>query len=362
MADHFYGVAFVPDCSPPFGALHGTDFSGADGNVYRACIGDPAGGASQYSSFDDGAITSEGVHNPVLSPDKTKILFELANPSTGFTEIWVVANTPGSNATQLLADASNYYLHPSWHPDSDQFVCVHGASGAILGAIVSSAVSTPGTTAVLKNKSGTQSPFRPQYNFDGTRIAYLFDTNVGGTGDLMVMDDDGTNDASVDNAVKYRFQGAQFSWANASNVIAYDDGDNTVGTCKTNVINDDGTGKVQINANGDAAGLTCRVSHLAWPPDDSYVVFSANLGLGVGHNPIRAELDGSTTTDLAFSHGAWLQDNFRQVLVADNRIWFINSQVQLGSVALDGTDYVNYLTIDGAAMADFSTGDGWYFN
>lgn len=348
-------------CSPPFSAFEGTDGDG-DVNIYRACVGNDAGLASKITNLNDGGVTSDGMHNPVMSPNGTKILFELANTSTGYTEIWVVSRTPGSTPTQLVADASNYCLHPSWGADNDTFVYVKGAGGALTGgSILKDTVSSPGSPTTLKTASGGFSPYRPAFNFDGTRVAYLWDQDVGGTGHLRVMDADGTNDASLDTAVKYRFQGPQFSWAHASNVLAYDDGD-TSGAGNTYVINADGTGQVQINANGVAAGLTCRVSDRAWPPDDSYVVFSANLALGVGHNPIRAELDGSNTTDLDASHGAYAQDYFRHVLVADNRIWFIQSNVVLGSVALDGTDYRADLTIDGAAMGSFANGDGWFYN
>lgn len=349
---------FVPVCSPPFGATEGTSGDG-DYNVYRACVGDTAGEATRYTDFDDGGLTSEGIRNPVLSPDGSKILFELDPTSSGFTEIWVVDNTPGSTATQVLADASNYLMHASWHPDSDQFVYVHGASGSFLGSIKKSSVSTPGTTSTLKTKDATNSPFRPQFNFDGSRVAYLWDTNVGGTGHLRVMDDDGTNDSALDTAVKYRFAGAQFAWSNDGTMIAYDDG--ASGSNIAYVINADGTGRTQINAAGDALGGTCRVSDRAWPPDDSYVVIAAGLGAGY-QDVVRAELDGSDTTILATGHGSWNQDYFRQVLVADNRIWFIESATVLGSVAIDGTDYRTDLTIDLAAMDDFGSGDGWYYN
>lgn len=354
------GIA-MQGCSPPFGCFEGTDGDG-DANVYRACVDDLAGQATQITDFDDGGVTSEGIHNPVLSPDRRWILFELANPSTGFFEIWVVSSAPGSPGTQLLSDASNYYIHPFWHPDSDTFVCVKGAAGALSGgSILKTSVSDIGTIATLKTAAGGFSPYRPQFNFDGSRVAYNWDQDVGGTGHLRVMDDDGTNDAALDTAVQYRFQGAQFGWANGINVIAYDDG--VPGSNAAYVINDDGTGKVQINANGVAAGALTRVSDRAWPPNDSYVIISAATGIfGSYQDAVRAELDGSTTSVILTTNGGWLQDYFRQVLVFAGRIWFIESQTVLGSCLINGTDYRNDLTIDGAAMDDFGTGDGWFYN
>lgn len=353
------GRIFLTSCSPPFGALLGTDFPGADGNVWRACVGDTAGQASMYTDFNDGAITSEGVHNPVLSPCNTKILFELANPSTGYTEIWVVANTPNSTATQLIADASNYVMMPMWHPDCDQFTYVHGAGGSLLGSVKKSSVSSPGITTTLKSASGTFSPFRPAFNYDGSKIAYVFDQNIGGTGQLRVMNSDGTGDTSIDSAVRYRFQGAQFSWALSMNVICYDDGVPS-GTNAAYIINSDGTGQTQVNAAGDAASTMVRVSHTAWPPTEDYVIFQSFSGFGGG--PARGELDGSTSTSLNLFNGPWSQDYFRQVILYNQRIWYIKSATQLASMLLDGTDVRNDLTITGAEMDDFSNGDGWYYN
>ena len=345
-------------CGPPFGAFEGTSGDG-DANVYRACVGDVAGEASKITSFNDGGLTSEGCHNPVLSPDGSKILFELSNPSTGYQEIWVVSSTPGSGATQLLADASNYYMHPWWHPDGDRFLCVHGSGGSFDGSIISTSVSDPGTVATLKSTDGIYSPFRPQFNFDGSRIAYMWDKQIGAGGELRVMDPDGSNDSLLDTIDRYRFQGGQYSWANAANKLAYDNGAGGVNTAY--VINDDGTGKTQINANGVAAGANVRVSDRAWPPGDGYVVVSSQC-LGLQLTPVRAELDGSNTTALDATHGASGTAHFRQVLVAGGRIWFIESSLLVVSIALAGGDYRVDLTIDGAAMNAFTTGDGWYYN
>lgn len=353
------GRAFVLTCSPPFGDSQGTD--GNDVNVWRACVGDTAGLATQYSDFTDGATLVADVFNPVISPDLSSILFNIRNQSTGFFEIWLVANQPGSTATQVLADASNYLLAPSWHPDSDQFTYHRGAGGALSGgAIEKSSVSNPGSVTVLKSAAGGQSPFRPQFNFDGSRIAYMFDNDIGTGGELRVMDADGSNDIQLDTGVRYLAQGPQFSWAHAMNVIAYDDGQS--GTNAAYVINDDATGRVQINSAGTAAGASVRVSDRAWPVGDGYVVYGSQLGgAGTVYNPIHAELDGSTTSTLNGSHGAWAQDYFRKVLVANNRIWWIEDTNTLAGVALDGTDYTVYLTIDGAAMKSFASGSGWFY-
>ena len=95
------------------------------------------------------------------------------------------------------------------------------------GTIYKDTVSSPGSPTSLKAATGGRSPFRPQFNFDGSRIAYLMDEDVGsGAGQLRVMDDDGTNDASIvatSDPVRLD-QPAQLSWATGANMIAFETG------------------------------------------------------------------------------------------------------------------------------------------
>lgn len=349
------GVTVIPVCSPPFALFEGSG-GDSDSNVFRACNQ----AASQITDFNDAGTTCEQATQPVLSPDGTKILFEVLSPSSGYTEIWVVNNLQGSTATQLLADGSNYYMMPSWHPDSDQFLCVHGASGAFEGSVEATSVTDPGTIDVLVTQDGTNAPYRPQYNFDGSRVAYFWDLILGPGGELWVMDSDGTNNAQLDSAVDYRFQGAQGGWANTTDVFAYDDGGG--GSSHVYLINGDGSGKTQLDVNGADPGSSAKCSDRPWPPDDSYVVYSAVTAFVTGFNPIRAELDGSDTTVLNNAHGGANNTYFRQVLVYDGRIWFIETGTTLASCALDGTGYRVDLVTDGVILDSFTVSDAWYEN
>lgn len=347
-------------CGPPFSAFEGTDGDG-DVNLFKCCTGDGAGIATYITNYNDGGTTTDGMHNPTVSPDTGSVIYEQSDVGTGFTEIWVVPNLTFETPTQVLADGSNYLFHPWWGPDSDTIVYVRGAAGALIGGSIETVAISGGSPTVLKSAAGGLSPYRPQFSPDGTMIAYMFDQDVGtGASQLRVMNADGSGDILLDTIDRYRLQGGQFSWSPNSQMIAYDDGAN--GTNAAYVINADATGKTQINANGDAAGANVRVSDRAWPRNGSYVVFSSDLALGAGHNPIRAELDGSDTTDLNAAHGAWAQDYFRQVIVHENRIWFIENNTTVASCSMTGSAYRVDLTIDGAQMGDFSTGDGWYFN
>lgn len=357
------GVALV--LSPPFTAYGGAATSG-DPQVWRWRSSDLPGEATAYTDFS-GFADSDQNFNPVLSPDGTKILFEVLSPATNFREVWVVDNVPGSTPTQLVADASNYVIHPFWGPDSDTFVYCHFTGGALVsGAILKDTVSSPGSPTTLKSAVANFAPFRPMFNFDGTRVAYIYVEDGGAAvKDLRCMDDDGTNDQSLDNTITAFLSNdpPQLCWARTQNLIAYSDGSNVARN--TYVIEDDGTNKTQIDANGDAAGANTNVSGLSWAPADEFVVITGNIGSGY-ITMFRAEVDGSDTTALGTS-GADNNNFVRGGLVYGNRIWFIKatSPATIGSMALDGSDnQVNFNASlgSGDAVSDLGSGDGWYFN
>lgn len=363
------GIATAPSsCSPPVGAFGGSA-TGGDPQVWRACSDNAPGEMTQYTNFS-GFTDADQCSNPVLSPDGTKILFQPLSAVTGYDEVWVVDAVPGSTPTQLVADASNYVFHPAWGADSDTFVYVHGSGGSTAsGTIKKDTVSAIGSPVSLKAAAGGFSPYRPQFNFDGSRVAYIWDKDIGAGGDLRCMDADGTNDASLDNTIGGYFfnQPPQFSWANTQNLIAYVNISSA--PFGLYVIDDAGAGKTQLNANGDAAGFTAVVSGLAWPADDSFVVFTSNIGTGFW-DVFRAELDGSNTTQLGTLH-AQSQGWFEAALVFGGRIWLITdtdasaSKGVISSMLLDGTDERTDFDSSagaGTAVSAFAGGDGWYVN
>ncbi len=360
--------AIVVVCSPPWTAFGGGGTSG-DPQVFAACSNDAAGEATVYTDFS-GFVDADQCFNPVISPDGTQILFEVLSASTGFREVWVVDKIAGSTPTQLVSNGSQYCFHPAWGPDSDTFVYVLGSGGAIdAGSIYKDTVSSPGSPTLLRAPSGGAGCFRPQFNFDGTRIAYIY--TASGDPQLRCMDEDGTNDGLVDNTLSVydSNEPPQFSWANTQNLIAFEDGQ---AGALVYVIDDTGGGKTQINANGDAAGAACYLTGYghAWPADDSFVVITANLGSGF-YNIIRAEVDGSDTNILGTTGAATSPSYFRGALVYQSRIWFIsdtNSVGFKGEVSyMSLTGGTETLVFDSSAGAGdqvtaFGGGDGWYFN
>lgn len=364
-------MAIPPECSPPFTAYGGGATSG-ESAVWRSCVGDPPGGATVISFLD--FADADQCHNPVLSPDGRKILFEVLSPSNDF-EIWVVNATPGSTPVKLIGVVDEHYYHPSWGPDSNTFVYVKGTENHTGGVGVTftifkdtlSAVGSPDTLTTLTPAAFGCYLTRPMVSPDGTRVSYFH--SDGTTATFRCMDADGSNDTLLDTVTGYLFNDPpQSSWAYTQNKVVYSDG---AGSRKVYVISEDGTGRTQLNANGDAAGIKADVSHLAWAEDDSFVIISADLALGDGIQPVRAEVDGSDTTLLPLGAG-WgpaNRDSFRTCLVYDSRIWWIrytNSELQsrIQSCLLNGSDPRNDFDNTagpGDLVGDFSGGDGWYY-
>jgi hypothetical protein len=350
------GTTIITLCSPPFGA---DDQGGQNSNIWKWCSVNGPGDGTDISGFNDNNATYELAFDAVLSPDGTKILFVASSQATGYTDILVV-NANGGTPLSLLQDDNNYYMTPMWGPDSDLFVCVHGTGGSFAGTIETSRVSDPGVVIdTFVTTDGTFQPCRPAYNFDGSRISYFWDKDIGSGCELRVMDADGTNDALLDTITNYRFDGAQSSWAHSSDMLIYEDGANPAAAY---LINGDGTGKTQINASGDAAGVNCRIAHIAWPPADDYVIIGAQAGMDARYYPTRCELDGSGSTALETTNGAVSSIGDRQNLVYANRVWFLEQTQtvgKLGSCDLTGGDYqLNLNTSLGTTMGEIF--GGWY--
>lgn len=360
------GIGVASVCSPIF---PNTDLGVTDScQIYRACTNNAAGTATQITDFTDGRVNPEDLKNPMLSPDGTKILFETLSSGNDW-EIWVVDNVPGSTATQLVAVNDEHYYHPSWAPDSNTFVYVKGTEPRVGGAftIFKDTVSAIGTPDTLVTQGSTVSGYlaRPRFNFDGTRIAYMRN-NGSGTKDLRCMDDDGTNNGQVKTISDYDFNDPpSFGWANTQNMIAWQNGGSEVW-----IGDDTGGSQVQINTAGAAAGIPGSISNYCWPSDDSFVVFAAQTGTIAGSLcVIRAELDGSNTTELSNTNGPPNLTYLKTPIIWQGKIWFFEfgggtiSANYLSYMELDGTGYQNFLDVSAASALE-PFGPDWqiYFN
>ncbi len=347
------GVATVVACSPPFSVF---ELSAVDCvNLFRSCTGDAAGTPTQYTNYADSCATTDQMSNMVLSPNGAKIIYEQWNPSSGFPEVWVDANTPLSTPTSVVVDGSQYCRYPQWAPDNDTITYTRSFGTSVGGAIETISV-TGGSPTVLYTPASGYSCFRPSFNFDGTSIAFWLHKDTGNTATegLYSMDSDGTNVVQLTTSQNYNLDGSQHGWATTQDVIAYFNG-----VADAFTINRDGTGNNQINANGPISGFPTHISWSSWAPADAFIV--ATGFNGSEWLLYRLETDGSNSTLLDATHGAVNQQYMKQAFVYHNRAWFIEgasnaSQGLLSSMTLSGTDYVNNLDLTAGAVGDFFYG------
>lgn len=313
-----------------------------------------------------GDASQEEPNNALLSPAATKIAFNdnFPYPPDGSGGIGVVDAAAASTSQQVseTVSGSPWFLHPSWRPDGGGLVYIHAdPAKGFNGSIVAVDLSSPGTETVLYTPAvvgapGGHGPYRPQYNRDGTKIAFILNAESGGltaiTG-LYVMDADGSNVTLIDNWTGgYGFDGSQFQWGPGDIIVYWDTNDEDLWK-----INADGTGKTQLNTDADTGATTCRVTNRCFPSDDAFVVGTSLTG--TLFEIWRWELDGSGGTLLSTDGQANTQ-NFRCVYVGpDDRIYRTYGD-DIASLAIDGTDHVvNHDTsTSGIGTPSFAAGSG----
>lgn len=115
--------------------------------------------------------TALNVFFPVLSPDGTKIAFEMD------TQLWVV-NVDGTGMTQLTTEKGR---QASWSPDGTQLVFSSNRTGTDQLFII----NADGTGERQLTTYSGHSRF-PDWSPDGKKI--VFDSNMGGNYDIYVLD------------------------------------------------------------------------------------------------------------------------------------------------------------------------------
>jgi len=328
----------------------------------------------------------EAASNPILSPDRTMIAYDINFPGpNGEGQIRVQPVTGGAYTVISPDDAGGpYMLTPYWGPNSDRVVYIHAdPTQGFNGDIVEVMLSAPGTETVLYSPPDVTKygPYRPTYNRDGTKIAFFLSghsaSSVNATSGLYVMDSDGSNVTQLDSWAtvqgnSYAQDGSQLCWG-PDDTIYYGRYSFTAGPVPQTIykINADGTGMTEISDVGDSAGLNCRITNRAMPQTDDYLVITADTGSN-DFFPFRLELDGSDSTQLNAVNGTDGRQYFRSVYVhpQDQRIWFIEHAITpdgiISSMALDGSDYrveQNISSIPGQAFTpEFDSGSGIEWN
>ena len=181
------------------------------------------------------ADTDGDDHNPVWSPDGTRIAFHHSTQST--TKILVV-NSDGSGQ-RALARTRGEEWGPQWSPDSARiaFTGVPGRSGIPSVYVVGADGSDQTTLALGAN---------PRWSPDGTRIAFVDYGDTGATWEIVSISPDGmdltplsrTGPETVPTGLVWSPDGAFIAFASRH------DGDEEI-----YVVNADGTGQTQLTDN-----------------------------------------------------------------------------------------------------------------
>lgn len=355
--------------SPPYSVL--TDFSaGGDGeyNIWLVDDGTP----TQITPFaTDGNVDSKEMYFPVLSKTKKRIVFRGLRLSDSAEQMLGINWNGGTpNALVVTTVSGSRLMHPMWHPDSNQIVYVRGEDFAFSGQIELTDFAGTSPTVLYTPPTG-YGALRPSYNYDGSKIAFWLDKDIGvdASEGLYVMDDDGSNVTQVKSLQgAYQFDGQQYCWANTDNVLAY----HTGAAASVYVINSDGTGDTKISVGEITTNSqSCRISKYAWATDDSLVYISSLWFDGSANvwRPYSCVPDGTGVTRLNDSHGPFNQANATNVFYwpVDDRLYFIevygtSGDGKFSSMAADGSDYrVEHLLSDDPDLTQFFSGTGIEF-
>lgn len=351
--------------SPPYAVLSTGD---GEYNIWLVSDGVPTK-ITPYA--EDGNVDSLEMVYPVLSPDKTRIAYRGKRLSDSAETLYGVNWNGGTPSAKVVLTVSGHrMMHPMWHPDSDQIVYGQGTAFAFGGSIELTDWSGAGPTTLYTPASGFRA-YRPQFNYDGTLIAFWLDkdSSVDASEGLYVMDADGSNVTQI-KAINgpYRFDGAQFAWARTQNVICFDNNTDD----KVYVINADGTGETLVGVGEiDTNAQISRVSKYAWAADDSLIYIASRWfdGSSLVWRPYSLQPDGSGVTRLNDTHGPFNQQYATNLFFSpwDDRIYFEEVYGTAGagkyaSIAADGSDYrVEHLLSDEPELNQFSSGTGFEY-
>lgn len=326
-------------------------------------------------------------NNAITSPDGQWIAWQDNFPGVngeGMIRCISAAAVEGVPAHFDVSDvdpAGGWALHPAWHPDSDRLLYVRGRDG-FQGDIVEIQRTNPGVETVIytnPDPSGStgHGAYRPQYNRDGTKIAWIRSKNAGpadGGDGLYVCDADGSNLTQIDDfggsgLHGYLFDGDQFCWDPAADVIYFIRYEGSGATQQAiYMINADGTGLTKLSTDTETAAHECRINARSLSPDGTFLIGTCKTGVDFANSWdfYRWELDGSGGTLLgtlaADGRSLGNTQNFRNCYVhTDGRVYYVYSigGGQIASFLPDGSDWT--LGVDLGVNMDgdqFYTGTG----
>jgi Tol biopolymer transport system component len=159
-----------------------------------------------YSVNPDGSALTQLTHlpsgnapfAPAWSPDGSRIVFNLGNPSSG-VRIWVM-RADGSHQRQLAADAPGYLdFGPQYTPDDSHIVFARCLPNGGVCAIWMMRTDGTGKQAITPYKVGTHeaSDFEPSVSPDGIHVAYTAFGQNGIAAQVRIVRLDGTGNHAV---------------------------------------------------------------------------------------------------------------------------------------------------------------------
>jgi Tol biopolymer transport system component len=160
-----------------------------------------------YSINPDGSALAQLTHLPSgdapalpsWSPDGSRILFNLGNPSGEGIRIWIM-RADGSHQRQLASDTRGFLdLRPQYTPDGARIVFTRCQPGDGVCAIWIMRADGTDKQPITPYKVGTHeaSDFEPSVSPDGTRVAYTAFDQHGITAQIRVVRLDGTGNHAV---------------------------------------------------------------------------------------------------------------------------------------------------------------------
>lgn len=239
-------------------------FPGANGKFITTRYDPVAGDTSVYVSNPDGSGVAR-VTDPVggdqdglavFSADGQRIAFQRYEQSTGYRDVFVV-NLDGTGLTRVTQTPEDEYSF-SWSPGGTRLV-VRKLTELIL-------INTDGTsqTTLATPPAGTQYRL-PKWSPDGSKIAFLSESDATGRGDVYTVNVDGTGLTQVTHTPSLFKPG--FDWSPDGTRLVYRTRETS--DSKVYVVNRDGTGNTPVATVGEMDDIVPL-----WSPDGSRILFA----------------------------------------------------------------------------------------
>jgi Tol biopolymer transport system component len=259
-------------------------FADSSGRIW--VINEDGSGQTMLTTGNGNTVTD---HNPVFSPDGSKIAFDRTT-LPGVTNIYVM-NADGTNPIAVTSAVS--FPHnvsnsdPTWSPDGTSLAFVSNRDGSQKQELWIIRADGTGLTKITTNVqigSDGGGPLyawdvQPSWAPDGSVIAFSSTRDNPLDADIYLVNPDGTNLTRL----RHPGNNGQPSWSPDSQRIGFDVEPDT----GINIMNRDGSNIVNVTNLGSSP---------AWSPDGTrFAILSSQPGDSVG-NIFTIALDGSNLT------------------------------------------------------------------